>query len=191
MEDFFFPEHEDPEYQRTDLWLPRELPIECNKCGVICNSYPELIAHCTTYEHQNNSIQTNRQLSEEFWDPRNRADFGDLSPFEKVRALLQFRNNVLQALHAPLDAAGVGVMQEIVTWALDQGPPINVPDITLESITNLCTHLVAGEFCDWLDMGKGIKVECHVRDVLSQGWGAFQWYRGDMLPYLEGRIWMD
>lgn len=187
LEDFFLPEDEDPAYERTEVWLPRELPIECDKCGVNCHSYPELIAHCTTYEHQKNSVRPNRQLSEEFWDPRNRSDFLELSPFERVRALLQFRNAVMQALRAPMDAAGVRVMKEIEAWALDRGPAINF-DITLENITNLCTRLVAGEFCDWLLMGKGIKAECHVRDVLSQGWGAFQWYRVDMLENLKG-IW--
>jgi hypothetical protein len=59
----------------SSICVPRALPIECQACRVMLDSYPALIAHWS--HRQNMDEARGRLVPEEFVDPRNTESYDD------------------------------------------------------------------------------------------------------------------
>ena len=177
MEDLFYSANDDPGpdwgmvVHRTPHYIPRPLPIVCHDCNVTCTSYASLVEHCCTLQHQLNKIPRDRRIPKEFWDPRNQPSYSNKTPFEQVKACLQYMHMIVDFLCAPMDEAGTQNMQEQLEGFTDYANMcgLSTEHITLERVKEAYVNFVLYEFAQ-----NGMEVHGYCRDVILGGWGRFQ-----------------
>jgi len=172
LEDLFHPAHE-KRRNRTDVYIPRPLPIVCYDCGgITCTSYEELVDHCRSLEHQLATIPPDRRIPmKKYWDPRCNKNFTDKTPFHQVKALFTYRQIVLDFLRAPMDSAGIQNM-EVELQYLKRNAIVNefsAENLTIEQVTDVCVDVVVDSFLE-----NGMKDSCECWDILLDGWGGFR-----------------
>jgi hypothetical protein len=128
----------------SSICVPRALPIECQACRVMLDSYPALIAHWS--HRQNMDEARGRLVPEEFVDPRNTESYDD----DRLT----------------LDQDGIDRM-------VHEDPGFDNADwhkllstVTLEKAREACNAFVLARFCCH-------GVDGHSSVVIIGGWQAF------------------
>ncbi|CAB9512014.1 expressed unknown protein [Seminavis robusta] len=170
LEDAFCPAAEDPHSPlfRTTIYIRRELPITCRKCRVTCRSYSTLVEHCMSYKHQQAVVPKEARIPKHFWDPRNQTKFVQMTPYQRVKACLQYKQRVIQKLLL-MDEAGIRKMREYTRHFRTDMTTRAREACTAERVKEFMVHYAIRDFSEH---GMALHGDC--RSIISQGWGKFQ-----------------
>ena len=156
----------------------RGLPLRCDPCGVICDSYATFTAHCCLYAHKQQLVPKEDRVPKQFIDPRRNVGYHVLSPKLRVKAVWKYRQDMFAFFRAPMGKAGEKSMKEIQKWALENvemNEPVDEASVaccTVERVTRAIVEdtVIAGPYGGFLDAGL---YGHYVQQVWKKGWDDF------------------
>ncbi|KAJ1640749.1 hypothetical protein T492DRAFT_1129409 [Pavlovales sp. CCMP2436] len=195
VEDLFHPAEEDagagdPYKSRTPVWISRPLPLRCEPCGVICESYGSFAAHCVLFIHGEQLSEPKRRVPHWAIDPRHAESYAELPTIKRYAAVSSYRSLMLASLRSPMKPAEQARMAEVASWARvrvtaradDPESEAALTEEELELAISKCTPVRASHACveclavqDFMEYGlrSAPPKTSYAVDVIRRGWGAW------------------